>query len=383
MAKNNRDYLIDVAARHKYRNQSEQYQKKYLEWRTDPKNPYGFNFVHDSRLHTYVDGEGFLEETPAENERTALSHCFRVAGFAMLIMTAVTFVKYFVMISVFDLSYGGRTYYSTLGTKISDGAAYAVVTLNLLEYLLPIIFLKAATRMPMRIAVPLKQSRKGSTGNAIMMMLVIMAIGRVVNNVFAQVLIKASLDIPYYDYIDASSTTATVICGLVQHIFISILIEILFRGYLLQLFRQFSDRFAVIMTSALSVFMLYDLTQAGYLFCVGVFTGIVTIRSGSVKNACLMRIVARIITYMITLISSFLGTSGRSILELVFCTVILFSSFVIYIHLISGRKWSFEVSTSGTSLSTSEKLRLMLSSISIWIWLISSFFMSILLVRIL
>ena len=62
-----KDYVIDVAKQHKYRNQSEEYHKKYLKWRTDPKNPFGYTFVHDSRIRTYVDGEGFIEETAETN----------------------------------------------------------------------------------------------------------------------------------------------------------------------------------------------------------------------------------------------------------------------------------------------------------------------------
>jgi len=383
MAKSDREYLIDVAAKHQYRNQTEMYQKKYLEWRTDPKNPYGFNFVHDSRLHTYVDGEGFLEETPVENERTALSHCFRVSGVAMLIMAAVAFVRYLVMLTVFDLQGGGRAFYSSVGNGVSDGAAYAMLTLNLLEYILPIIFLKAATRMPWQIAVPRRKKSNVSLGNAVVMMLVIMVIGRIFNSIIAHLLLRAGIDIPYYDYIDAKSTSTIVICGLVQHLLISVLIEIIFRGYLLQLFRQFSDQFAVIMTSTLSVFLLYDLTQVGYLFCVGVFTGIVTIRSGSIKTACLMRIIARVLTFLITFVSTLLGESGKSILELVICTTILFSAIMVYMRIVSNRKWSFEISAKGSSMSTSEKFRLMISSASIWLWIVSAFFMSILLVRIL
>lgn len=383
MAKKNRDYLIDVAARHKYHNQSEQYQKKYLEWRSDPKNPHGFNFVHDSRLRTYVDGEGFLEETPVENERTALSNCFRSACIAMLIMCAVTFVKYAVMLLAFDIPNGGRAYRSSLGTGMPDAAAYAILAMNLLEYILPLVYLKASTRMPSQIAVPIRRNSRGSVGNAVIMAFVIMAFGRVVSNVVSSLAIRVKLDVPYYDYIDASGTTALVICGLVQHIVISILIEIIFRGYMLQMFRQFSDRFAVIMTSTLSAFLLYDFSQAGYLFFAGVFTGIITIRSGSLRSAILMRTSARVLTYLMTVISSLLNPSSQEILELVFCTSLLFCSVMIYLRLVANQKWSFEVSGAGSSLTTPEKFRILISGITFWVWILSTFIMSVLLVRML
>lgn len=380
-----KDYVIDVAKQHKYRNQSEEYHKKYLKWRTDPQNPFGYTFVHDSRIRTYVDGEGFIEETAETNERTALKNCYRVMGAALLIMIAVAFVRYLVMALVFGISYAGRTYHSELSTDgitLSPNAAYVILILNVLEYLLPIIFLKAATRMPTKIAVPLRRSQKVSTVSSVVMMLVIMAIGRVVNNILAKVLNYVSIDIPYYDYIKVSSPTAELICGLGQHVLIAVLTEIILRGYLLQMMRQFGDEFAVFVTALAGSMMLYDLTQAGYMFCVGIYTGTVTIRSGSIKNACIMRIIARYLNYILTFISSLVGVYRGTVIDLTACGVILMLAIPVYIKLVKRRRWSFDVSSAETSVSRGEKLRMMTTSPIFWGWLMSAVGMSVLLLRI-
>ena len=384
-SRKDKSYLIDVAKQHKYRNQSEEYQRKYLEWRTDPKNPFGYTFVHDSRIRTYVDGEGFLEETGESSERTALKNCYRVMGAAMLIMVSVAFVRYLVMVLAFGVPYGGRAYHSEISmdnTSLSVGAAYSMLALNVLEYLLPIIFLKAATRMPTKIAVPMRRSRNISSVSAVMMMLVIMAIGRVVNNFLAKLMNLINLDIPYYDYIKASSPTAELICSLGQHVLIAILIEIILRGYLLQMMRQFGDDFAVLITAIAGCLMLYDITQVGYMFCVGIFTGTVTIRSGSIKSACIMRIIARYVNYLLTFTYSLVGAYLGSVIELIVCGLILLSAILVYIKLNKRSRWSFDVSSADTTISRGEKLRIMLTSSWFWFWLLPSLAMSVLLIRI-
>ena len=384
-SKKDKSYLIDVAKQHKYRNQSEEYQRKYLQWRTDPKNPFGYTFVHDSRIRTYVDGEGFLEETGESSERTALKNCYRVMGAALLIMVSVAFVRYLVMLLVFGISYGGRAYHSEISVDndaLSTTAAYTMLTLNILEYLLPIIFLKAATRMPTKIAVPLRKSKNFSSVSAVMMMLVIMAIGRVVNNVLAKLLIYVNVDIPYYDYIKTASPAAAIICSLGQHVLIAILIEIILRGYLLQMMRQFGDEFAVFITAIAGCLMLYDITQMGYMFCVGIFTGTVTIRSGSIKSACIMRIIARYVNYLITFSASLTEPYLASVIDLTACGLILLSAIPIYINLNKRRRWSFDVSSADTTISQSDKLRMMLTSGWFWFWLLPSLAMTVLLIRI-
>ncbi len=383
--KKDKEYLIDVAKRHKYRNQSEKYQEMYLQWRTDPRNPYGYTFVHDTRVHAYVDGEGYLEETPISNERTALRNCGKLMAAALLIMVLVAFVRYIVMELVFGIPYSGRSYHSSRSYSLSaltDGAAYTLLALNVLEYLLPIVYLKAASRMPSKIAVPFRQSRNISTVNAVLMMLVIMSIGRFYNNILARLLEGVKIDIPYYDYINTSGTVSQLMCGLVQHVVIAVLIEVIFRGYLLQMLRQFGDNFAVIITSVAGCLMLYDITQIGYMFCVGIFMGVVTIRSGSIKNACIMRVIARYTNYLLTLISGFVGAYWADVIDLAVMGGILICALIVYARINSRRRWSFEVSSASTSVPMAEKFRVVLLSPIFWIWLVAAMAMSVLLMRI-
>ncbi len=56
-------YLIDIAKDKTYQNQFDDYHKEFSKWRTKKGNPYGYSFVHDTREHTYVDGEGYYQRS--------------------------------------------------------------------------------------------------------------------------------------------------------------------------------------------------------------------------------------------------------------------------------------------------------------------------------
>ena len=118
------------------------------------------------------------------------------------------------------------------------------------------------------------------------------------------------------------------------------------------------------------------------MFCVGIYTGIITIRSGSIKNACIMRIIARYVNYILTFISSLVGDYWGSVIGLVTCGLILASALLVYIKLNKRRRWSFDVNSAETSITRGEKYRMMLTTPWFWFWLIPALAMSVLLIRI-
>ncbi len=63
------EYLIDVAAEKVYVSQDKAYHDAFTKWRNDKHNRFGYRFVHDSREHTYVDGEGYADSRhPTQRE---------------------------------------------------------------------------------------------------------------------------------------------------------------------------------------------------------------------------------------------------------------------------------------------------------------------------
>ena len=379
----NKEYVIDVSKRHKYYNQSRRYQKEYQEWRSAKDNPYGYRFIKDSREHAYVDGEGYLDNTGIDEEKTALFNCFRLLGMSLLIMGALALVRMIIMDIAFGLDKGGRIYYETLesGSFLSSNAAYMLAALNLLEYLLPIFFLSATTRLPTRVAVPMKRVKGSVYFSVVLVMLLMMFAGRTINILFANGLNMISIYSLYYDYIAADDPVTLAVCGFSQHIIIPILIEIFYRGFLLQLFRQFGEMFAIIVTSVASVWMLHDLTQIGYLFIVSIFTGIITVRTGSLKPACLMRVSARVLTFAITLVRSSFSFAYGEIFELLLMIAVFFGC-VFYYKRMGRKSFKLSIGIDDETLSIRAKLRLMLMSAPVWAGFVAMLVITILTIKV-
>ncbi|MBR4622151.1 MAG: CPBP family intramembrane metalloprotease [Ruminococcus sp.] len=385
MADNNgKGYIIDVAKRHKYYNQSREYQKKYQQWRTAKNNPYGYNFVRDSREHAYVDGEGFIDNTGIDEEKNVLLNCFRLLGVAMLIMAAVCVVKIIVMKILFGYDNGGRMYYSMVDSKsaLSIQAAYTLTILNLLEYFLPLFFLNATTHLPLKVAIPIKRTKMSVLLSVVLVMMLLLAVGRLVNMFMSVALSKLSIDSLYYDYIVVDDPATMLVCGLLQHVVLSVLIEIFYRGYLLQLFRQFGDMFAVLLTSVVSVWMLQDLTQIGYLFIVSFFTGLVTVRTGSIFPACIMRVSARLIAFAITLVHFGVSDAYGEVFELVIMIAVFFGS-VFYYKRMGRKSFRLAIGKDSTDMTLRAKFRMMILSAPVWCGFLAMLVLCILTVRIL
>ena len=209
----NKKYVIDVSKRHKYYNQSRRYQKEYQEWRSAENNPYGYRFVKDIREHAYMDGEGFVDNTGVEEEKAALFNCFRLLGMSLLIMAAVAMVRMLIMDVGYGLEKGGRIYYETLenGNYLNSEAAYMLVSLNLMEYLLPIFFLSATTHLPTRVAIPMKRVKGSIYFSVVLVMLLMMFAGRMINLLFSKALGAVGISSLYYDYIAAEDLSTIIV----------------------------------------------------------------------------------------------------------------------------------------------------------------------------
>ena len=201
------EYMIDVAKEHKYQNQSEEYNRALHKWREDPDNRYGYTYVHDTREHTYVDGEGFVDNSPVPAERQSLTRCCSLLGFTMIIMALVDFSKMLVNRHIFGLQDGTRLFYTDLAeTGVVSFPAHIVYTaaaFSVLKYLLPILFFRLISGIPAKVAMPVnKDTPRGFYSGGITVMLVILALGRMGNYVIAFLFSRIGIDSTYYDYIE-------------------------------------------------------------------------------------------------------------------------------------------------------------------------------------
>lgn len=364
------DFVIDVAKEHKYQNQNDEYYQKFLKWRSDSKNPYGYKFVHDTREHAYVDGEGYVDKKPEQAEKNALVKCCALLGLTMLAMFATDFAKLLVDKYVFKLEYGSNLYYSDTRTSgtFSAGVIYSTAFFSMLKYIIPVIFFKLISKIPLKVAMPAGKFNHSICASGILVMLTVMAIGRIGNYLLAHMMQIVRIDSVYYDYINCDDKTAMLTFFICQYIIVPILIEILFRGFILQTFRQFGDFFAILITSIVNCLCYYDLTQFAYIFCASVVIGLFTIKSGSIVTAATMRVIVRTLTFIINSVLNASDYFPGKIFEYAVCFIIFICSLITYSRIISRNEWNFNIDADNSDLSIKEKVKVIVTSTPITIW---------------
>ena len=81
--------IIDVVEEFDYSTQNESYNKNFRKWRKNKNNPYAFNFSTNKKERIFIDGKGFVSNSPAESEHETISRIFFIIGTAMLLWVTI------------------------------------------------------------------------------------------------------------------------------------------------------------------------------------------------------------------------------------------------------------------------------------------------------
>jgi hypothetical protein len=365
-------YLIDIAKDKTYQNQFDDYHKEFSKWRTKKDNPYGYSFVHDTREHTYVDGEGYYQRSADAAERKALVKCLGLLGIILIFMLTIDGIISLILYRIFQDPGAYAIYYSKIDAPTYEFTPILVLlycSMNLFKYLAAFGIFVRFTGIPLKVAAPVpKGARLSKSG--IFLILVILVFSRVFNYIISLVFGLINLDCVYAIAIhDPNNNLSDLIYLIFNCVLVSAVSELLFRGAIMQTFRQFGDTFAMLVSGIAFSLSYYDISSMGYAVLCSATLGLFTIRTGSLKSAIIMRITASVSGYALTrlVIDSF--TNGR-IVEVIICTFIMSVAAFIFARLMCNGKWAFSVKDDPSELSTGEKLKLFFTTNSIVIWLV-------------
>ena len=161
---------------------------------------------------------------------------------------------------------------------------------------------------------------------------------------------------------------------------ISILSEILFRGAVLQTFRQFGDTFAMLVSGIAFSLTCYDISTLGTAVIYSAALGLYTIKTGSLKTTILMRIFASVSSYMLACLTMENKEYGR-LTEVIICAFIVSVSAFIFARLMCNGKWSFRIINDPSQLTNNSKLKMFFTNTYTTIWMVMVLGMFFLMVR--
>lgn len=380
--KQDKGFVRNVARDRTYQNQNEEYDEEYFKWCADETNPYSFNFVQDTREHSYKAGRGFIKRGADTAEQGALHNCLRLLGGTMLIMLLFDVINYLLTFLLNDGQPCNAVYYSHRGSigNASVAACILCSAVNTMKYAAAIFIYHVRIRLPKKVALPRGNTSGSFKLNAVIIMLTIAVAGRLSSSLLSYILGYVNVDSTYIYMFDSTRISAQVISLIYNCIVIPALCEILFRGLVLQSFRQFGDAFAVIVSAFACGISFCDVSYVGYAILCSLVIGVFTVRSGSIAMAIVMHSVSSTINYLLVFVNSMSAGAGR-ILSYSIYMVICAGMLVTYTTLSKKINRSFNIDQHGSELSLPKKIELMLSSNTVVIWLVCAIVMTILTMR--
>lgn len=376
-------FMIDKAREGTYQNQDNDYSRAYRHWRSDTSNPYSFSYVRDTREHSYMAGQGFIKVDADTAESITLKKCLGLVGLVMIIILVFDFVIYMLCKVLSPDDTCNIVYYSeryTAEHHYSVLSALIYTSFNIVKYIVAILILKMKMRLPNNVAMPNLQKKNYMNFNAVVIMLMVMVVTKLAGAGFSQLLDYLNVDSVYsYMFMD-ESYPIMIISFLYNCIIFPVLCEILFRGFIMQSFRQFGDSYAIVISSLVCCFSFYDISTIGYMLCCSCVLGIFTLRTGSLRTAIFMHVFGRTFRYLIALIALISNTEGRFI-DMMIYLVICACSLVIYFRLNDTKMLLFDIDPQLSDLPFTKKLERIFSSNILVIWIAFSLIMTIITMR--
>lgn len=372
--KKNSEY-IDVAKNAAYLNQSKLYCNEFLNWRSSGNNPYAYSYVKRINEHSYVDGQGYVMKSPGDVEKKVLRRCCRLV--TMTVFTMILFALVEMIYSAAVVEDGGYTvtkvpYGQPLDSlSVPLGVCAVVSALRVLKYLTPILICVLDTRLPRAVMFPEADHRNPDIFACAMVMSLMATIFCLqAESVLAGVLGSFGARSYRLDFIYSDNVFAVILFGIVNCIAVSILNEILFRGVILQTFRQFGDLFAFIVCCTAEIFSGLDLSSTGCTACISIIITLFTLRTGSIRAAVGMRIGSSLLVFILNIVEVYLPSGTSEMTEIIICFIIVAVSLIIYARVTTGQNFSFNIDSSRTNLSLERKLIVFFSNSPIMLWLI-------------
>ncbi|NLZ46935.1 MAG: hypothetical protein GX896_09630 [Clostridiales bacterium] len=369
------DYILDIVKSSSYQNQTDEYCTKFRRWRTRKNNKYGYDYVRDTRERTYVDGQGYVHYSPHNAESIALSNCFKLFGLIFIVKHIINVIQSLVVQRMSGSLFLSPDYYSnnfTIDTAPLE-LVCVISAFSILQLIIPIIMFFAISKMPFRVAVPNSRENNIEVSlSGISIMLMMLVLGRVGNLMLGNIFAHVNIAVPNFNMLQSESVLGNIIYSLSECLIVPILMEVLYRGVVLQTFRQHGDFFALTMSCVFNCIAYSDLAKSGYVLLMAVVVGLFTLRSGSICTAIFMRISSRITTLVISIGLKYVDNEYVKTLELIIFFIIIAFSLITYGRMIKNKNCDFNIEDSKTHLTIKQRIIIFLSSREITILVVIS-----------
>ncbi|MDE6779905.1 MAG: CPBP family intramembrane metalloprotease [Ruminococcus sp.] len=346
---------IDVVEEFDYSTQNENYNSSFRKWRKNKNNPFAFNFSVNKKESVFIDGKGFVNDSPAKSELETISRIFFIIGSAMLMWVAIDNIIGKMIIYVLDFM--GVNIHTTFFSTSCYGGSIEIVTamivITLVKIYIPVLYIHKKLKMPFCVEFMSTMNHPTELISAIAMSLAVCTIASIPDAYSS----SANEIYSYFKSINADMSvwgqTEYVIYTIFDVIIVSVSTEILFRGAVFSALRQFGDVFAVIITSVSAALLTQNFQDMPTMLFISVIASVGMLKSGSIFTAFAVSTVFKMYQLTIVIIES--GNSDnmcfvRNLVMMIIFTVSIVTTFAVNIVKKHKNKKYFAVYNSEISL---------------------------------
>lgn len=317
---------------------------------------------------TYINGLGFLPETPRQAERRALIAQYNILLFAILLLfflrtAALTPVIRLLALLGLDITINPLTHMVTMSMLAAQIANMLVLAIYLgLPALVILLFgRRTGVRCPLFV-----KPYPGTTRSSVLILLGTGVIAIALGELFTRILEMAGLVILQDPELPPKEFAPFLCYCLASTLLPAVLEEVLFRGAVLHALRRFGDIIAISVSTILYTLSQPSLERMVYAFVLGLALAYFTLRSGSLLSAVAANFLLRTAMIFLLLLEQNFSADFVSKVACLLGMIGLLLSLVLFAWFIRRDDKAFQIYSADTYLTNRTKVRALITNFGFW-----------------
>ncbi|MBQ5316201.1 MAG: CPBP family intramembrane metalloprotease [Oscillospiraceae bacterium] len=344
--------------------QDKTYNEMYREWSLDKSNDFGFFKRSAEKENTYLAGEGFVGQYPAADETAVLHRTIRLVATVMAIYSLLQFLL-MLAFSGYPRPLFGMSICKE-GFFIGHGPAPVIMSyaVNAAIRIIPVAYLMVKLKAPLRIMLPTKISNPPLFINSIFFAMLAFGVLYLCLDLQSAIL-HTVRDWSHILLLDKWQRIPVMILYM---LIIPVMSEMIHRGIFLNLFRQYGDGFALVLTSLLTAFFSPE-GHFLFMFAFSLLTGYFALRTGSLLTAVMMRVIFSVSYYLITISRVLSPDKDLSVIPMAVIIVFIGIGVVATIRFVARYSNRISLPMYNMFLTDSEKIMMVFSNPATMVWI--------------
>ena len=298
--------------------------------------------------YKFFDYESFIIK---QNEKRALKRTALAVGLSIIIYFVASFC------SGYLLGYPASYLLEQVTTVEMYDVVYEVYTMvcYLLPMVLAIIPIAVLTKIPARVAIPMRRVPARVTIPSVMFTLGCSVIGVLITSILMTVFQSAGLGYNV-EMPPVPQTNVGIVMYLITiSVLPAIFEELLFRGYMLQSLRRFGDWFAVIISATVFALFHGNFAQLPNAFIIGLALGFIAVRTGSLIPGMILHFINNFVASALDIfVLSDVNEITEAIISLAYIGVYFLFGIIGFVTLVSTQPGFFSLRKSDSPLTKGE-----------------------------